>query len=137
MVKRDAGGKKGKLLCCKHVFDQIKATYNLAEIQLKKHQNVQKTHFLQKVPGVNGLSCVIVGCIRTIPSNYQLLTKNGWKSVLLSNVNCANSNRLQLIPTENDHNLLFDFKLASFVLYVRLTILNKTTNLRRNLFLHP
>ena len=28
---------------------------NLAEIQPKNHQNVQKTHFLQKVPGVNGL----------------------------------------------------------------------------------
>ena len=53
MVKSDAGGEKGKLLCCKRIFDRIKA--NLAEIQLKKHQNVQKTHFLQKVPGVNGL----------------------------------------------------------------------------------
>ena len=46
----DAGGKKDKLLCCKRIFDRIKATCNLAEIQLKKHQNVQKTHFLQKVP---------------------------------------------------------------------------------------
>ena len=54
MVKRDAGGKKGKLLCCKRIFDGIKA--NLAEIQLKKHQNVQKTYFLQRVPGVNGLT---------------------------------------------------------------------------------
>ena len=27
----------------------------MAEIQPKNHQNVQKTHFLQKVPGVNGL----------------------------------------------------------------------------------
>ena len=53
MVKRDAGGKKCKLLCCKRIFDRIKA--NLAEIQFKKHQNVQKTHFLQKVPGFNGL----------------------------------------------------------------------------------
>ena len=53
MVKRDVGGKKGKLSCCKLIFDWIKA--NLAEIQFKKHQNVQKTHFLQKVPGVNGL----------------------------------------------------------------------------------
>ena len=52
--KRDAGSKKGKLLCCKHIFDRIKA--NLVKIQLKKHQNVQKTHFLQKVPGVNGLT---------------------------------------------------------------------------------
>ena len=53
MLKRDAGGKKGKLLCCKRIFNWIKD--NLAEIQLKKHQNVQKMHFLQKVPGVNGL----------------------------------------------------------------------------------
>ena len=30
MVKRDAGGKKGKLLCCKRIFDRIKT--NLAEI---------------------------------------------------------------------------------------------------------
>ena len=51
MVKCYADGKKGKLLCGKHFFDQIKA--NLAEIQLKKHQNVQKMHFLQKVPGAN------------------------------------------------------------------------------------
>ena len=54
VVKRDVGGKKGKLLCCKLIFDRVKA--NFAEIQLKKHQNVQKTHFLQKVPGVNGLN---------------------------------------------------------------------------------
>ena len=54
MLKRDAWGKKGKLLCCKHIFDRSKA--KLAEIQAKNHQNVQKTHFLQKVPGVNGLN---------------------------------------------------------------------------------
>ena len=48
-----AGCKKGKLWCCKCIFDQTKA--NLAEIQPKKHQNVQKTYFLQKGPGVNGL----------------------------------------------------------------------------------
>ena len=52
-LKRHAGGKKGKLLCCKSIFDRIKG--NLAEIQPKNPQNVQKTHFLQKVPGVNGL----------------------------------------------------------------------------------
>ena len=52
MVERNAGGKKGKLLCCKHIFNQIKA--NLAEIQLKKHQKVKQRIFLQKVPGVNG-----------------------------------------------------------------------------------
>ena len=53
MPKRDAGGKKGKLLCCKRIFGQIKA--NLTEVQPKNHKNVQKTHFLQKAPGVNGL----------------------------------------------------------------------------------
>ena len=53
VLKRDAGDKKGKLWCCKRIFDRIKG--NLAEIQPKNHQNVQKTHFLQKVPGVNGL----------------------------------------------------------------------------------
>ena len=37
-----------------HIFDRIKA--NLAEIQLKKHQNVQKNAFLQKIPGVNRLN---------------------------------------------------------------------------------
>ena len=52
-LKRDAGGKKGKLLCCKCIFDWIKG--NLAKIQPKNLQNVQKKHFLQKVPGVNGL----------------------------------------------------------------------------------
>ena len=53
MLKRIAGGKKGKLLCCKCIFHQSKA--KSAEIQPKNHQNVQKTNFLQKVPGVNGL----------------------------------------------------------------------------------
>ena len=51
--QREAGGEKSKLLCCKRIFDQIKA--NLAEIQPKNHQNVQKTNFLQKAPGVNGI----------------------------------------------------------------------------------
>ena len=36
-------------------FDRIRG--NLAEIQPKNHQNVQKTHFLQKAPWVNGLNC--------------------------------------------------------------------------------
>ena len=53
VVKRHASSKKGKLSCRKCIFGQIKA--NLAEIQPKNHQNVQKTHFLQKAPGVNGL----------------------------------------------------------------------------------
>ena len=53
-LKRNAGDKEGKLLRCKRIFDRIKG--NLAEIQPKNHQNVQKRHFLKKVPGVNGLS---------------------------------------------------------------------------------
>ena len=59
-LERDAGGKKGKLLCCKRFFDRIKG--NLAEIQPKNHQNDQKTHFLQKVPGVNGLRTLAQKC---------------------------------------------------------------------------
>ena len=46
-LKRDVGGKKSKLLCCKRIFPRIKG--NLAEIQPKNHQNAQN------VPGVNGL----------------------------------------------------------------------------------
>ena len=57
-LKHDAVGKKGKLLCCKCIFIQIKG--NLAEIRPKNQQNVQKTHFLQKVPVVSGLiTCAI------------------------------------------------------------------------------
>ena len=44
-LKRDVGGKKGKLLCCKRILKRIKD--NLAQIQPKNHQNVQKTPFLQ------------------------------------------------------------------------------------------
>ena len=51
VVNRDASGKKGKLLFCKCHLDQIKAS--LAEIQPENHQNIQKTHFWQKAPGVN------------------------------------------------------------------------------------
>ena len=43
-LKHDAGDKKGKLLCCKRIFDWIKG--NLTEIQSKSDQNVQKKHFL-------------------------------------------------------------------------------------------
>ena len=61
MVKCDACGKKGKLLCYKHIFNRIKA--NLAKIQPENHQNVQNTHFLQKAPGGNGLNVTIFGTI--------------------------------------------------------------------------
>ena len=46
-LKRDAGGKKNKLLCCKRIFHRIKG--NLAEIQPKNHQNVQKRIFGKKL----------------------------------------------------------------------------------------
>ena len=55
-LKRDAGGKKVKLLCCKPIFDRILG--NLAKIQPKNHQNAQKRTFSKKVPGVNGLKHV-------------------------------------------------------------------------------
>ena len=75
MVKRDSGGKKGKLLCCKHIFDRIKA--NLAEIQFKKHQNVQKMHFLQKVPGVNGLDVSLN--FNNVRKIYRMLSQHNLK----------------------------------------------------------
>ena len=51
-----------KASCCvaKPIFDRMKT--KLAEIQLKTHQNVQKTHFLQNVPGVNGLKKYLNYC---------------------------------------------------------------------------
>ena len=54
ILKRDDGGKKGKLLCCRCIFNQIKA--NLAEIQPKNHQKT--LIFLHRAPGVNGLILV-------------------------------------------------------------------------------
>ena len=49
VAKRDASDKKGKLPCCKCIFDQIKA--NMAEIQPQNHQNVQKHIFGKKLQG--------------------------------------------------------------------------------------
>ena len=47
VVKRDAGGKKGKLLCWKRIFNRIKD--NLAEIQLKLSTKMfQKRVFCKK-----------------------------------------------------------------------------------------
>ena len=48
LVARKALGRVAK-----YIFDQIEA--NLAQIQPKNRQNVQKTHFLQKAPGVDWL----------------------------------------------------------------------------------
>ena len=59
MVKCDANGKEGKLLCCKCIFDRIKATVIWPRSSLKNHQNVQKMHFFarsSKIQWVKGLS---------------------------------------------------------------------------------
>ena len=45
-LKRDAGGKKGKLLCCKCIFDRIKG--NFAEIRLKITKMSKKRTFCKK-----------------------------------------------------------------------------------------
>ena len=47
VIKCDAGSKKGKLLCCECIFNQIKAS--LTDIQPESHKNVQKTHFGKKL----------------------------------------------------------------------------------------
>ena len=71
-LKRHAGGKTGKFFCCKCVFDRIKG--NLAQIQPKNHQNVQKTHFLPKVPGVNGLTRLHYTCnVKIIVGSVSVL----------------------------------------------------------------
>jgi len=45
------------------MFDQIKA--NLVEIQPEKRQNVQKTGFLQKAPGFDGLKFEVKNLVDT------------------------------------------------------------------------
>ena len=41
VMKSNASGQKGKQLCCKCIFDQIKG--NLAEIQPKNHKKFQES----------------------------------------------------------------------------------------------
>ena len=46
--------------------------------------------------------------VKTIPRSDRVSTKNGWKSVLLENINCVHLNRFRLkhlIPIE--HDLIF------------------------------
>ena len=47
VVKFDACGKKGKLLCCKHIFDRIKA--NFARSSLKSTKMSKKHIFCKKL----------------------------------------------------------------------------------------
>ena len=49
VIKCDASGKKGTLLCCQCLLDQIEA--NLAEIQPENHQKCPKNAFLAKSSG--------------------------------------------------------------------------------------
>ena len=51
VLKCDARGKKGKLLCCKRIFDRIKA--NLAEIQPKNHQMSKTQKFESQLHVIN------------------------------------------------------------------------------------
>ena len=47
--------------------------------------------------------------VMTIPRRDRVSTENGWKSVLLENVNCINLNRFRLkrlIPIEHDLKVL-------------------------------
>ena len=46
--------------------------------------------------------------VMTIPRSDRVSTENGWKIVLLENVNCVNLNRFRLkrlIPIEHDLNV--------------------------------
>ena len=57
LVARLASGRVAKC-----IFNLVEA--DLAKIQPKNHQNVQKMHFLQKAPGVNGLT---VNLLKDLP----------------------------------------------------------------------
>ena len=73
-LKRYAGDKKGKLLCCKRIFHRSKA--KSANIQPKNHQNVQKTHFLQK--GVNGLKITVFSIVMSHVYHSLSFTVSCW-----------------------------------------------------------
>ena len=54
VLKHGATGSKGMLQYCKCLLEQIGA--DSAHIQSENLQNVERVHFSQKAPGVNGLS---------------------------------------------------------------------------------
>ena len=56
---------------------------NLSEILPKNHQNVQKTHFLQKVPGVNGLMYMYMYLHVSITKAFLISNKLGCKTDLV------------------------------------------------------
>ena len=51
VVERNTSSKKGKLLCCKCIFDRLKLIWPRSS-----PKPPQCPKFLQKVPGVNGLN---------------------------------------------------------------------------------
>ena len=119
-LKHDAGGKKGKLLCCKCTFDWIKG--NLAEIQPKNHQSVQKTHFLQKVLGVNCLRAeFIVSVIRlTVFSADPVISflKGAWHLSLLRIYSLAFKYTDMSLASFFEKNVLDCNKLINFTLII-------------------
>ena len=121
MLKCDAGGKKGKLLCCKHIFDRIKA--NLAEIQPKNHQNVKKTHFLQKVPGVIGLTYLGQSPLQTVACKIIFAFSNLYtrsEDIRLRGI--ANNRTITVCNTINSKGLF----VASWLQICRVSLLGLT-----------
>ena len=56
-------------------------------------------------PWIRGQGRLHGSLVMTIPKSDRVSTENGWKSVLLENVNCVNLNRFRLkrlIPNEHD-----------------------------------
>ena len=116
LVARKASGRVAKC-----IFDQIKA--NLAEIQPKNHLNVQKTHFLQKAPGVNGFwttwpnfskdgsCCDKFGkSIETKPKNARNSAKFGFLFFLLTNwLLCQNVQKTHFLQKAPEVNKLSFF----------------------------
>ena len=79
LVARKASGCVPKC-----IFDQIEA--NLAEIQPKNLQNVQKLHFLQKAPGVNGLMKLhIFAKFSTVNQEVYFIFLFEWKNQKIFN----------------------------------------------------
>ena len=70
MVKCDAGGKKGKRLSCKRIFDRIKATVNWPRSSLKITKMSQNAFFAKS----SRSQCVKI-------DNYQSISIIYFKSI--------------------------------------------------------
>ena len=102
------------------IFDWIKG--NLAEIQPKNHQSVQKTHFLQKVLGVNCLRAeFIVSVIRlTVFSADPVISflKGAWHLSLLRIYSLAVKYTDMSLASFFEKNVLDCNKLINFTLII-------------------